>query len=63
MFKENRHFFCDEKGRIRCLPGWSDEQKMCLVPDCRIGNGNGNGTGCVNGNCSRPYICDCNIGW
>jgi len=56
--KANRHYFCDEKGRIRCLPGWQDEKKMCKVPDCSINNRT-----CVNGNCSSPYICDCNIGW
>lgn len=31
---------------------------MCTVPDCTINNQT-----CINGNCSRPYICDCNIGW
>jgi len=56
--KDNRHYFCDEKGRIRCLPGWQNEKKMCKVPDCTVNNRT-----CVNGNCSSPFICDCNIGW
>ena len=56
MFQENRHDLFDEKGRIHCLPGWSDEQNMLLVPDCNFGNGKGNVTGCVNGNCFRSIF-------
>ena len=58
ILQDNRHYFCDEKGRIRCLPGWQNEKKMCKVPDCTVNNRT-----CVNGNCSSPFICDCNIGW
>lgn len=56
--KLSNTYFCDHQGKIHCMPGWSDESKLCTVPICEI-----DGQTCVNGNCSRPYTCDCEVGW
>ena len=54
----SRTYFCDSEGKIHCLPGWTDEHRLCQTPICAI-----NGQTCVHGNCSKPYTCECEIGW
>ena len=58
FFQRSRTYYCDSRGKIICLPGWTDEASLCSVPICEI-----DGRTCVNGNCSKPYTCDCEIGW
>lgn len=53
--KETDHYICDEHGYIRCLPGWTNEHKLCTVPKCDYE--------CENGNCSGPDTCTCEVGW
>ncbi|XP_054730840.1 protein eyes shut [Anastrepha obliqua] len=53
--KINLHYICDEKGNVKCLPGWQGD--LCQVPQCR--------KGCdpMNGYCQRPDECRCRIGY
>ncbi|XP_017483783.1 PREDICTED: teneurin-3-like, partial [Rhagoletis zephyria] len=53
--KINLHYICDEKGNVKCLPGWQGD--LCQVPLCR--------KGCdpMNGYCQRPDECRCRIGY
>ncbi|XP_012161097.1 laminin subunit gamma-1 [Ceratitis capitata] len=53
--KMNLHYICDEKGNVKCLPGWQGD--LCQVPQCR--------KGCdpMNGYCQRPDECRCRIGY
>lgn len=54
-YKMNSHYTCDEKGDVKCLPGWQGD--LCQVPMCR--------RGCdpMNGYCQRPGECRCRIGY
>ncbi|XP_030378339.1 delta-like protein 1 [Scaptodrosophila lebanonensis] len=54
-YKANSHYICDEKGDVKCLPGWQGD--LCQVPMCR--------RGCdpMNGYCQRPGECRCRIGY
>lgn len=56
--KASTTYYCDRDGRVRCLPGWSDPNNMCMVPVCTL-----NGRTCLNGNCTGPFSCDCEVGW
>ncbi|XP_059223576.1 delta-like protein A [Stomoxys calcitrans] len=53
--KANSHYICDDKGDVKCLPGWQGD--LCQVPMCR--------KGCdpMNGYCQRPGECRCRIGY
>ncbi|XP_058978223.1 tenascin [Musca domestica] len=53
--KANSHYTCDDKGDVKCLPGWQGD--LCQVPMCR--------KGCdpMNGYCQRPGECRCRIGY
>ncbi|KNC26803.1 hypothetical protein FF38_06381 [Lucilia cuprina] len=54
-YKANSHYVCDDKGDVKCLPGWQGD--LCQVPMCR--------KGCdpMNGYCQRPGECRCRIGY
>jgi len=56
--KESSTYYCDQFGQIRCLPGWTDPENHCKTPICEVNNQT-----CVNGNCSKPFTCDCEVGW
>ena len=56
--KEATTYYCDEKGNVRCLPGWTDELNMCKTPLCVVNNRT-----CENGKCSKPFLCTCDVGW
>lgn len=32
-YKANSHYVCDDKGDVKCLPGWQGD--LCQVPMCR----------------------------
>ena len=59
LFQDNSHYYCDKDGAIKCFPGWSVPETMCQVAVCE----GPNGEACINGNCTKPYVCQCDIGW
>lgn len=56
--QESSTYYCDSYGKVRCLPGWTDPYNLCQTPVCTVNNQT-----CVNGNCSKPFTCDCEVGW
>jgi len=60
--KASETYYCDSQGHVRCLPGWSDEASLCTVPVCDVAVNGVNET-CVHGMCTKPFTCECDIGW
>ena len=55
MKQGNKNYICARNGTMICLPGWTDEYSYCSTPICD--------PGCVNGNCTAPNVCTCDVGW
>jgi len=55
----NTHYYCEKDGTLKCFPGWSVPESMCQVPVCE----GPDGQLCIHGNCTKPYTCQCDVGW
>uniref|UniRef100_A0A6A7FS19 Delta-like protein n=1 Tax=Hirondellea gigas TaxID=1518452 RepID=A0A6A7FS19_9CRUS len=51
------HYVCDDRGFVKCLPGWHGPDKYCIKPLCR------EGCHTTQGRCERPDECNCHMGW
>eukprot|EP00095_Tigriopus_kingsejongensis_P012307 maker-scaffold2342_size16862-snap-gene-0.3 protein:Tk12307 transcript:maker-scaffold2342_size16862-snap-gene-0.3-mRNA-1 annotation:"protein jagged-1" len=64
--KESHRYLCDDDANVICLSGWTepedkelhDLRNPCPLPVCDY-----NGETCQHGECVRPNVCACKVGW
>ncbi|XP_059098127.1 neurogenic locus protein delta-like [Tigriopus californicus] len=64
--KESHRYLCDDDANVICLSGWreqEDEQLQDLRNPCPIPVCDYNGETCLHGECVRPNVCACKVGW
>ena len=70
MKQLSKTYTCDKNGKIICLSGWSNENKLCSQPIClfnpkltQVNQVNQVNQTCDHGSCIAPNVCACQIGW
>ena len=64
--KESHRYLCDDQANVICLSGWReaadggarDLRNPCPEPVCEY-----EGETCKHGECVRPDVCACQVGW
>ena len=64
--QESHRYICDDDANVICLSGWRepededlrDLKNPCPEPICDY-----EGKTCVHGDCVRPNVCACKVGW
>ena len=64
--QESHRYLCDDSANVICLHGWRepsdpdlvDPRNPCPLPVCEY-----EGETCAHGECVRPDVCACNVGW
>eukprot|EP00094_Tigriopus_californicus_P013939 TCALIF_13492-PA protein Name:"Protein of unknown function" AED:0.30 eAED:0.30 QI:0/0/0/0.5/0/0.5/2/0/69 len=64
--KQSHRYICDDEANVICLSGWKEDpdwskrdlRNPCPIPICDY-----HGDTCQHGQCVRPDVCACEVGW
>ncbi|TRY80599.1 hypothetical protein TCAL_13863, partial [Tigriopus californicus] len=63
---QSRRYICDDEANVICLSGWKEDpdwSKRDLRNPCPIPICDHHGETCEHGQCVRPDVCACEVGW
>ncbi|XP_059096770.1 protein jagged-2-like [Tigriopus californicus] len=64
--RQSHRYICDDEANVICLSGWKEDpdwskrdlRNPCPIPICDY-----HGDTCQHGQCVRPDVCACEVGW